>query len=41
MQVLEAPGASAPEGQVTGPTFGSETVTGLRVTLPELVTMNV
>ena len=45
VQVADAPGASAPEGQVmlgaVDPNIGSCTVTGLRLTLPVLVTLKV
>src|SRR5918999_1271175 len=40
-QVTLSPMASAPPGQVTGPTFGSDTVTGSSGWLPALVTTNV
>jgi hypothetical protein len=41
VQVLVAPGASAPPGQVTVPTFGSVTLTADNVTLPVFVIRNV
>ncbi len=41
VQVVDAPGASELTGQVIVPALGSVTPTVVRVTLPELVTMNV
>jgi hypothetical protein len=41
VQVVVAPGASVATGQLTGPTFGSETPTLVSVTLPEFCTPNV
>jgi hypothetical protein len=41
VHVVDAPGARDATGQVTGPTFGSETPTVVSVTLPVLVTTNV
>ena len=39
MQLTDAPGSSAPDGQVIAPSLGSDTVTGFSVTLPVLVTL--